>query len=653
MPDVHAQPPRHLINISGESFSAEIDIVEPLLAALPNDDRKAYRNSNAQAIAQHTAARLLIVAGPGSGKSYLFLERIRYWLPLHEDASIYVSSFVRKLVNDLQSEIATKLSEDHQNRVTATTLHGLARSVVERNHGTAAQRLAAHIKVIAGRWSGVVWEDVQQFHPGSSHSFRTLERQFHTEEFKSDDDWPAFLATYYELCRFYNAVGFADMVYLARQAIEENPSLNRYQLWIIDEFQDFNQAEEHFIRTVCDSALGVLLAGDDEQALYQQLKASHPEIIVSYYNDAGVTNAMLPYCSRCSYYVCLAAAAFITAHRDTGAIRKIYLPLTTDESDPKLQVVAAAAPSTAVDYIEKFITEHRTELEEHRAAMEAGTETDPFLLILTPEKTARFYQTGGAQGRLKEIVEEWAHIRVGHSADYWKVMAYCTVAWHPEDNFALRKVLAEDGVTAEAVHPLLLEALEQSCQLSEVANRVITAALEKSDQIARIVERDDLTPSEKVAEIARLLTVQDQAQLASELEVNPISIPGTQADDEGEEAIETAGAMAPVEMMTLVGAKGLSAVHVIVVGCDDVNLGHTSALTFFVALTRARRSLHLLTALKAGGAKAMHPFVLEIPEQYCKYMVHKKTGPEELASRAALVQRVGQWARLARGNRQR
>jgi muconolactone delta-isomerase len=65
--------PRELINVDGDSFAAELAELEAALAGLPNKDRRGYRHKNSTAIARHPAARLLIVAGLGSGKSYLFL----------------------------------------------------------------------------------------------------------------------------------------------------------------------------------------------------------------------------------------------------------------------------------------------------------------------------------------------------------------------------------------------------------------------------------------------------------------------------------------------------------------------------------------------------------------------------------------------------
>jgi superfamily I DNA/RNA helicase len=588
------------------------------------------------------------VAGPGSGKSFLFIERIAYWLDLYEGASVGVSSFVRKLVADLQIEISARMSKIDQARVTVATLHSIARGVVERGRGTVDYPMAPHVKVVAPNWSDMVWADVLEFYPelGSGHTLRAFERQFYTEEFVPENGWPERLATYCELRRFYNAVGFPDMITLAREATEANPSLNQNQLWIIDEFQDFNRAEEHLIRVFTEGSFGVLVAGDDEQALYQQLKASSPEIINSYYAGTDFANAMLPYCSRCSYYVCAAASAFIRDNREDGAIRKIYLPLTDDLSATKVQVVATAAPSSAVDYIEKFVASHHVGLDEHKAEMEAHRETDPFLLILTPQKSNRFLGPQNIQ-RLRELISEWAAVKLVRSRDYWKIGDYCTAAWEKTDNFALRKVLQHEGVPYDVVHELLVEALGTGCSLAEVTSELVRDALEKAAPVSMLIESEDLGWVEKVAEVGKVIRIENRAQVARELEEAPIGRLRAVADGEGDEAIETAGIASPVDMLTLVGAKGLSAKHVIVMGCDDVNMNHTSALTFFVALTRARESLHLITSLKAGGGRTCHRFVLQLPEECCDFLVHKRTGPDEILSgRAAFGAKLEQWTRF-------
>jgi superfamily I DNA/RNA helicase len=439
------------------------------------------------------------------------------------------------------------------------------------------------------------------------------------------------------------------MIVLARHAAEADPSLVSHDLWIFDEFQDFNASEEHLIRTVTARAKGVMLAGDDEQALYQQLKASHPKIIISYYDDPAVANAMLPYCSRCSYHVSLAASYFIAGHRAPEAIKKIYLPLVVDEAAPKVRIVGTAAPTSAVEYIDKFIEAHREEMEDYKAKMEAGSETDPYLLILTPQKSLTFLKTYKADEKLRALVAAWADVRPGHGADYWRVSSYCGVASNRSDNFALRKVLHEAGAPVAEVHKLLAEALDRGCDLADLISEPVPTALGTCGEVAGIVSDDSLSIEEKAEALANLITVSDQSRLAMDLEARPLSALAVDGSDEGDEAIETAGSMASVELLTLVSAKGLSAQHVIIIGCDDVNLQKVSPLTFFVGITRARQSLHLMVSMRSGGAKHAHSYLGELPPANCEFVEYKKNAaPKLLSSLTSLSQRFRIWGRTRR-----
>jgi superfamily I DNA/RNA helicase len=641
--------PRNLINEGGEVFGDELAELQEALEALDSEARRLYRDQNAAAIASHSATRMLVVAGPGAGKSHLFMDRIKHWLPVNADASIHVASFVRKLVKDLEHDVQTSdaLADEGRERVTVSTLHTAARSLLERNHGTEAQPFKAHMKVISGEWEETVWQDVLMFHPklnASRYSHRSFARQFHTEEFDDSEEWPAVRDTYARLTRFYNAVGFPDMIVLARQALEQDPELNRDLLWIIDEFQDFNHAEEHLIRAIVETARAVLIAGDDEQALYQLLKSSLPEIIISYYADPDYVNAMLPYCSRCSYHNCLAASAFIAKHRVGDAIAKIYLPLKCDEADPRVQLVATWNPAAAVDYIEKFMDDHQEEFKQYVEKMEAGEESDPFLLILTPDKELKFYKTGGAGDRLRDLVRQWSGIKLGRSGDYWRTATYAAVAWDPGDNLSTRKVLAHEDVDIDVVHDLLVTALDESRTLADVVSAKHSAILTKCKEVADALESNDLDDTQQVAAIKKVFPVANSAQLVDELVAHPLKR-REMLTDEGEEALEIGAVGAPVELLSLYAAKGLSAQHVIVLGCDDVNMKRIRPLTFFVALTRARKSLHLLVSAKAGGATAPHPFLFDLPAECCEYKVYKKTGrvTEPLKDTKALKKKMASW----------
>ena len=644
--------PRELFNEEGNTFGAELDTLLSAFEQLDNSDRKTYRDRNSGFVATHAATRILVVAGPGSGKSFLFLQRIGYWLEVDGEATIYVSSFVRKLVKDLQSDVTHKLDGEDAKRVTVSTLHGLARSILERSHGSSEHRRGLHTNVVSEDWMKVVWNDVQAFHPDLASTYTNTKfiRMFNTEEFDSSGQWPDLLTTYELVSSFYNSVGFADMIVVARKAVDEKPSLILHSYWIIDEFQDFNTAENHLINALTSDADGVLIAGDDEQALYQSLKQSLPEIIISYYEGDEYANAMLPFCSRCSYWVCLAASAFIAAGRPEGAIEKIYLPLVVDASAPKVQLVATPTPLSEVDYIQKFVSDHQGELDAHIAKMEAGEETDPFLLILTPDKKLKLLKTGGADELLREWLKQWSVVTAGHSDDYKRILAYCSAAGIEADNYVLRRVLHYEGLTSAQVHPLLEKALQDKSPLADVEDELITNALAKCAAASTFIDREDLETSEKVQEIGQLISILHPAPLVAELEATPITGGIFAVEDEADEVIETAGLSAAIEMLTLVGSKGLSAQHVIIIGCDDVNLNYTARLAFFVALTRARNSLHLITSTKSRGSQAPHAFLNDIPDEVCEFKFYKKTGRSltPATNRNVWEQQISRWVPASR-----
>ena len=102
----HLYETRYLINEDGTPFdSSELQRISCHLDRLNGEDRTRYRNQNAGTIAKHSAAKILIVSGPGTGKSHLFLDRIDHWFQDNPEASIFVTSFVRKLVTDLRNDI--------------------------------------------------------------------------------------------------------------------------------------------------------------------------------------------------------------------------------------------------------------------------------------------------------------------------------------------------------------------------------------------------------------------------------------------------------------------------------------------------------------------------------------------------------------------
>jgi len=623
---------RYLINDDGAPFdSVELQKLREDLDSLDDDRRIEYRNQNASAIAQHNAVKFLIVSGPGTGKSFLFLDRIHNWYQKNQKACVVVTSFVRKLVADLQNDIDgdKNLTDQQKGRITVSTLHKFARSIVEKNHGTTEWPFKRHFQIIGQFWKKIVWDDVLAFSQNTNqtnYTWKKFEKQLHNNNFEETYDWNRLEEIYFKLCQFYNAAGFADLILRATQALTENPSLNQESYFIIDEYQDFNLSEEALINQLTENANGLLVVGDDEQVLYENLKSGDPTLIFKLYCNRDYIKGMLPFCSRSSYHITKTSDHFIQQHRNAKYINKIYLPIICNSQEPKVQVIACATAPTAVDYIEKFVTDNKVEIDERKKQLEAGDAKDAFLLILTPAREVNFY--GQAKEKIKKIAEKYRPEIRSFSDDYYKLLSYYSLANNSYNNFTFRKVLFYEGVSQEKVHRLLTEVLQNNENFCTLNHQEIKDTLSKANEIKSILDSTS-TLVEKLELISNLICVNNRKKLQTDIEhqiINHKEVVKLEHKEEEEAELEEIEVkrMGAVELMTIIGSKGLSADHVIIIGFDNINMSWVTKNAFYVAMTRARKSLHIITALKSGGAKRTHDFLDQLPENNTEYFKYTK-----------------------------
>jgi superfamily I DNA/RNA helicase len=577
---------RYLINSDGQPFEkAELVELAHLLDSLNPGDRTSFRNKNAEAIATHAAERILIVSGPGTGKSTLFKQRILYWLEEDPSARILAVSFVRKLVADLHNDIQTAdtLTDEQKRQVDVFTLHKYARSIVEQNHGTREWPFAPHFRIIGQTWKDVVWNDVLLLvgvAKDPRYTWRAFEKQLHDGRLETADDWAELADAYFTLCGFYNAAGFGDLILRARDALAEAPDLNTHQFFIFDEYQDFNEAEEQLLLQITDQSSGSLLVGDDDQVLYETLKSGKASLIRAIYEDESVVNAMLPFCGRCDFHIARTADYFIKQTPDPDAIAKVYLPISTADEAEKVHVVGCPTPSGAVDYIRKFIEDHSDEIEQRRKDLLDGNAKDAFLLILSPAGPVNFYKTKGAQQELFDLVKSYRDEQRGYSEDYYKVLTYYSLARYPANNFTFRKVLHYERISNEDLLSLLATCIDENKPFVDLDADSVRRALDRAAKVRDILETEQPLES-KVEELCRSVELGDPDQLLADLQKQKIDdehVESVELQEEEQAELEEIEVkrMAAVELMTIVGSKGLSADHVIIIGFDNVKWCRTT-----------------------------------------------------------------------------
>ncbi|MFC4321329.1 ATP-dependent helicase [Litchfieldia salsa] len=249
---------------------------------------------NQMKIVRHIDGALLVIAGPGSGKTRVLTERITNLLTLGKKR-VLALTFSNKAAEEISERIEQNLDEEKHDDVLVGTVHSFCLDVV-MNRGN-----------LIGLPNGlVIFEsDVDKleimkrvinenpefrnriFHTnGKSNILKTYLRQI--SEYKqnfimpevlldSDNDNEVEFAKIYEsynnMMLSQRALDFDDILFYAYRIFNERPQIAKsytrlYKYIFIDEAQDLNEAQYKVIRALCKDFENIMMVGDPAQSIY-------------------------------------------------------------------------------------------------------------------------------------------------------------------------------------------------------------------------------------------------------------------------------------------------------------------------------------------------------------------------------------------------
>ncbi|MGH3428275.1 MAG: UvrD-helicase domain-containing protein [Mycobacteriales bacterium] len=298
------------------------------------------RQAALDAILGSAAAKKLVVAGPGTGKTYTFR------LVLRQAGGGVALTFIRALVRDLR----VALGEDAD--------------IVSTFHGFAKHLLHAHPFGVTTRFCYVPALPLILAHDLTILGVDAITRAQIDSAFQRLDDTDSLITQGIRLGEYYDAVGHNDVVYRVLSHFDSSPGeIPTYPIVVVDEYQDFNPLETALILKLAERS-PVLIAGDDDQALYHRKHAS-PLYIRELADSSDYTVFPLPFCSRCTAVVVQAVTAVIErAVREGNLVGRIskpfscYLPDKRADSDahPKIIHARCSVESVGTPYIGRYVT---------------------------------------------------------------------------------------------------------------------------------------------------------------------------------------------------------------------------------------------------------------------------------------------------------
>jgi superfamily I DNA/RNA helicase len=509
------------------------------------DELEIQLNAAVDAIVASRANKKIVVVGPGTGKTWLFKRLLEADGGKADDYLIL--TFINNLKNDLERDLA-----DHAR---VYTFHGYCRRLLYRK---------PQLRI------GLT-EDFQYFPPLVS----LIKVDW---ELACDGDAPEFVLLMRELnegaetnfyllrANYYNAVAFDDSVFRAYKGLETRAEdIDPYRLLLIDEYQDFNRLEAAFIGRL-GTASPTVIAGDDDQALYSQLRSSSPQFIRDVYSGGEYQRFPLPFCMRCTAPIVGAVEDIIRSAKALGKLEgripKPYLfypPKKGPDSDlyPRIKLVKTTVQSNHVNYFGRYIEQQILEIPPEDI-QEAHEGHFPTVLII------------GSSQYLRQIKDHL--VRGGHPCQ----------TGEGDDPMELRR---EVGLRFLQDHPD-----------SNLGWRILLEIDEPA--FGQDVLRKAIIEGPPIIEL-----IPDQYREQTLSELNQLS-QESHIEAGGDETVEEF----VIRLTSFEGSKGLSAQHVFIVGLQagDLprnanNITDLEICKFLVALTRTRKQCHIIHTGRWSG----------------------------------------------------
>ena len=618
----------------------------------------------------HTEGPLLILAGAGSGKTTVLINRIAYIIDqsLAKPWQILAITFTNKAAGELKERLTAMLG-DTGGDVWAATFHSTCARILRRDGDRIGY--SSHFTVYDTDDSKRLVKDCQKAlnidDKMISHKSILSEISHAKDSMLSPADYQAAagsdfrlakIGAVYELyqkrLREADAMDFDDLLGNTVELFRQCPDVleyyqNRFRYIMVDEYQDTNQVQYEFVRLLAEKSKNLCVVGDDDQSIYK-FRGATIENIMSFeksYPNAKVIRLEQNY--RSTKNILNAANAVISNNEE----RKGKTLWTENPEGDKIQIHTSSNEQDEAGFVATTILEQ----------IAKGRKYSDFAVLYRMNSQSNILE--------KVFVKSGIPYRIigGHRfyerREIRDMIAYLSVINNPSDEIRLRRIvnqpkrsigdktIATASEIAGALGESLLEVLGRADEFDSL-RRASVKLKAFYDMMQELIDaNDDESVSlhelyelilEKTGYIEALRGEKEEAETRIE-NINELASNLLKFQEEnGEEAtlsafLEEVSLMTDIDnydetadtvvMMTMHSAKGLEFPVVFLPGFEegifpglqaiyDPNEIQEERRLCYVAITRAKESLYLLNAdsrmlFDSTSRNRPSRFSLEIP----------------------------------------
>ena len=255
-------------------------------------------SSNQKKAIEHGAGPLMVLAGPGSGKTFVITHRIKYLIEGSgiNPAHILVVTFSRAAAKEMKDRFEKLQGKSH---VTFGTFHSVFFSILKTAYGFSAEQIASDelrytlIKELIKK-NEIVNEDINTLSGNLLNEIALIKqdniniKNYYSNSIASDTFKKLYKEYEVEL-ETRNKLDFEDMLSLTYELLSERKDIltavqNRYQYILVDEFQDINFLQYNIIKLMAGKKQNITVVGDDDQSIYR-FRGARPEIMLGFERD--------------------------------------------------------------------------------------------------------------------------------------------------------------------------------------------------------------------------------------------------------------------------------------------------------------------------------------------------------------------------------
>lgn len=259
---------------------------------------------------------MLVLAGPGAGKTFCLTERIRFLIQHGgiAPARICAFTFTNKAAGEIAHRLAARLGEQ-ASEITCGTLHAFCAELLRVHAASAGLEPGFGIADEAYQLS------VLRRLEGPRKWHRTTLTRFSAFRFRHEHLLPndrSMFERYERFLRERNVLDFDQLVIRAADLLETADVAEqiraRWDVVLVDEFQDLNPVQYRVVRALAKDHRHVFAVGDDDQSIYSWAGAD-PQVFKTFVNDFGVTTKIhLEENRRCPHNVFAVARALVNVN---------------------------------------------------------------------------------------------------------------------------------------------------------------------------------------------------------------------------------------------------------------------------------------------------------------------------------------------------